>query len=432
MDGLMLEEMDGVLKTRVEHATGTLPSYANNLRTWGEAGVVKLKTATTPKFLNKGTTCVFVGYPENHGSGTYLMYNPQTKGVHTTRDVVFLRRMYWSRNGPDYKEVCINEDTDDAVGAFEVGESQSANTTQGFPTNVSNTEEERPFQDIAADQEDEATGGAESGNTDNEQSDSEGFIAVTRSGRGVRAPTRLIQESEFGNTSVLSSIEKNYYSALLELGCGMVDMQYDMGYETGLIGAALGGGFGDTTELKPMKFDEAMRTENKDKWLQAVEEEFHRMMEHKVFKLVRRASVPKGSKVLTSTWAMKKKSNGTFRARVNGRGYEQEDGEHYDQDDVASPMVNIVTIRVMLVLMLLMGGCAHLVDVNGAFLLGGWEHDPITHEERKVYMEIPQGFHRFFPKGDWLILLLKTIYGTKQAAKRFWLFILGILKSFGY
>jgi Reverse transcriptase (RNA-dependent DNA polymerase) len=28
--------------------------------------------------------------------------------------------------------------------------------------------------------------------------------------------------------------------------------------------------------------------------------------------------------------------------------------------------------------------------------------------------------------------LLKTIYGTKQAAKIFWLFILGIFKSFGF
>lgn len=70
------------------------------------SGVVKLKTAAMPKILNKGTTCVFVGYPENHGSGTYLMYNPQSKGVHTTHDVVFLRLLYWSKKGPGYKDKC--------------------------------------------------------------------------------------------------------------------------------------------------------------------------------------------------------------------------------------------------------------------------------------------------------------------------------------
>jgi hypothetical protein len=79
-----------------------------------------------------------------------------------------------------------------------------------------------------ADQKDAAAGGTETGATDNEQSDSEGFMTVTRSGRGVRAPTRLIQDSELGRTSMLSSIEKNYYSALFELGCGMADMQYGL------------------------------------------------------------------------------------------------------------------------------------------------------------------------------------------------------------
>jgi hypothetical protein len=54
----------------------------------------------------------------------------------------------------------------------------------------------------------------------------------------------------------------------------------------------------------------------------------------------------------------------------------------------------------MLVLMLIMCGVSHLVDVNGAFLLGGWEHDPITKQERKVFMEVPQGFHNKFPVGD--------------------------------
>ena len=121
-----------------------------------------------------------------------------------------------------------------------------------------------------------------------------------------------------------------------------------------------------------------------------------------------------------------KKSNGTFRARINSRGYEQVDGEHYDKDNVASPTVNIVTVRIMLVLMILMSGYGHLVDINGAFLLGNFEADINTHEEREVHMEVPQGFHKFLPAGHWIMLLLRTLYGNKQAAKRFWLFILGV------
>ena len=52
--------------------------------------------------------------------------------------------------------------------------------------------------------------------------------------------------------------------------------------------------------------------------------------------------------MLTTTWAMKLKSNGDRRARINMRGYEQEDGDHYDSASISSPVTNDVSIRVML------------------------------------------------------------------------------------
>jgi len=39
-----------------------------------------------------------------------------------------------------------------------------------------------------------------------------------------------------------------------------------------------------------------------------------------VWEAVPRNKVPKDAKVISTTWAMKKKSNGTFRARVNAWG----------------------------------------------------------------------------------------------------------------
>ena len=48
-----------------------LPRWATELRTREEAGVVKIKTKTTPKLSNKGITCMFIGYVVNH---TYIVY----------------------------------------------------------------------------------------------------------------------------------------------------------------------------------------------------------------------------------------------------------------------------------------------------------------------------------------------------------------------
>jgi len=80
--------------------------------------------------------------------------------------------------------------------------------------------------------------------------------------------------------------------------------------EFSCIRAALGGGFFNTSELKPMKYKEAMATADKEKWIIAVKEEWDRMVKNQVFWLVKRSEIVENSKILTSTWEMKKKSNG--------------------------------------------------------------------------------------------------------------------------
>ena len=130
------------------------------------------------------------------------------------------------------------------------------------------------------------------------------------------------------------------------------DCQLD--HELAGVGAGLGGGFVNTNKLKVMKFDEAMRTD-KEGWTKAVKEEHDRMVENKVWQPVKVKDVPKGAKILTSTWACKQKANGVKWARMNGRGYEQVDGVHYDSLSVHSPVTNDIIIRIVFVLSLMVG-----------------------------------------------------------------------------
>ena len=62
LNGLVPIEIDGQIKPRVEHWSGSIPAFASNLRTWGEAGTVKIKSKMTPKMSDHGITCMFVGY----------------------------------------------------------------------------------------------------------------------------------------------------------------------------------------------------------------------------------------------------------------------------------------------------------------------------------------------------------------------------------
>ena len=54
---------------------GTPLKIVNNLRTFGEIGIVKTATKTQSKIVNRGEACIFVGYPLNHPSATYQMLN---------------------------------------------------------------------------------------------------------------------------------------------------------------------------------------------------------------------------------------------------------------------------------------------------------------------------------------------------------------------
>jgi hypothetical protein len=110
-----------------------------------------------------------------------------------------------------------------------------------------------------------------------------------------------------------------------------------------------------------------MKGPDKDKWENVVFEEHKRMVKNQVWRAVPKKDVTKNAKVMTSTWAMKKKSNGTYRAILNARVYEHVDGIHYDSSNISSPVINDATSRIILVLMIIFKWSAQLVDVKGAF-----------------------------------------------------------------
>jgi len=83
------------------------------------------------------------------------------------------------------------------------------------------------------------------------------------------------------------------------------------------------------------------------------------------------------------------------------------------------------TIRIFLILAIMAGWILELMDVKGAFLCGTFD------EGFEMYMEIPQGWERFYPSNV-VLLLLKTIYGLKQAARAFWKKLCKAFKAMNY
>ena len=90
--------------------------------------------------------------------------------------------------------------------------------------------------------------------------------------------------------------------------------------ECALVGAGLGGGIQNTKELHVLSYEETINGPERDQWLESIEKEYQRMIDNGVFIPCAPEDVPVGAKILSNVWAMKKKANGTFRARLNARG----------------------------------------------------------------------------------------------------------------
>lgn len=386
LDGLVPVMVNGKLATRFEHWGGSNPQFAKHLRTWGEAGTVKTRDKMTPKLSDRGVQCMFVGYALEHSGDCYRMWDPETNGIHESRDVIWLKRMYFKPTvTPAIEtpaEIIFDEETPTAVEAGE-GTRNEEQDTVDTPTDNK-----------------QGGGNAAANTTGNATT-----MVTTRSGRVVR-PNPRYDGSALNYEIKLTEAEQAYFQAM---------QQYPEEYpfEVALVGAGIGGGFTNTNELHVMKYDEAIASADKEAFEKAIDEEYERMVKHKVFKAVPRESVPEGEKIIDSTWAIKKKSNGTYRARMTARGFKQVDGVHYREDNKSSPVVSDITIRIVFVLAIMAKMYMEVLDVKGAFLHGEFE------DGERIYMEIPQGFEKHFPR-NYVWLLLMTLYGLKQAAIAFW------------
>jgi hypothetical protein len=90
----------------------------------------------------------------------------------------------------------------------------------------------------------------------------------------------------------------------------MASMEYGFTYvddaEAAMVGAGVGGGFMNTNELHTIKYEEAMASKDRLKWIKAVEEEHLNLMDHGVFEPTELCHVPAGARVLSTTWVIKK------------------------------------------------------------------------------------------------------------------------------
>ena len=155
---------------------------------------------------------------------------------------------------------------------------------------------------------------------------------------------------------------------------------------------------------EPKDFDDIERRPDKLRWREAVKNELESMKENAVFKIV---SFNPDMKVITSRWVFKLKTDKfgnptVYKARLVAKGCQQRYG--VDFKETYSPVVKLVTVRVVLSVALQKNYKISQMDVKTAFLYGNLDED--------VYMEIPKGMKTGRGK---VIKLEKSLYGLRQS-----------------
>jgi hypothetical protein len=164
-----------------------------------------------------------------------------------------------------------------------------------------------------------------------------------------------------------------------------------------------------------LQYHEAMKADDKEEFVKAMQEEVQGQIDNRVYSLVLRSSVPKHIKVLPAVWAMRRKRKAStgeiycHKSRLNIGGHKQREG--YDYDQTYSPVVTWPSIRLMLTLVLMHHWHTRQIDYVQAY--------PQAPIEREMYMEVPKGFviQDGEPEGDYVLRVHQNIYGQKQAGR---------------
>ena len=449
LDWLSVIDIKGVVKMRCEHWCGDIPKFARYLRMWGEAGTVTIKSKMNPKPQNRGINCMFVGYSSGHDGDCYDMWDPNTRRIHQSRDVTWLKRMFYLKPAGDLRETwelpeipeieqylvegeemdqithenayettnhgssmtTKNQEKQDTVDEIDIGEEIVESDAESNEENESNLVESENSAEI----------GIASGNKPEKENPTIFPQPVLRKSK--RIPKKNVRFIETMNTmhdGFTDSYQNDYFNLINKIAKD----DFEEG-EICCVGAGLGGGFENTKELKVKTYDESMNSKDKKEWEASVEKEHDRFVTNKCREVVEAKDLPDDAVVIDSTWAMKKKANGDYRSRCVMKGFMQKSGVHFDPQNISAPVSNDASIRIVFVLMLMAGWMNYLADVKGAFLMGLFENG------EKIYTPVPQGFEKHYPEGAYW-LLLKTVYGLKQAAKMFWKMLLKAMRSMNF
>ena len=284
-----------------------------SLRKFGEMAVIAIHEGKKmrSKLDDRGKTCMFVGYADDHTKDVYRFLNIHTRRIILSRDVRWLNTI-WKQ----YKKKSLYA---------------------GRQVELFLYEEERSLGD-------ETSFGESSIEVIEEESESDGNNTETQKKLGIDINMIGARKETLGKTrSETKALSSPTNESMERADLTMEDWIQ----ETCLISAVTSG------PTKPKTFQEAWHypIENeRERWRIAFRTETRSMIERGVWRKTDRKKIPNNRRLSGNKWVFKIKRDGTYRARLVALGYSQI--PRVDYTDNFAPVAHDVSFRIALARMM--------------------------------------------------------------------------------
>lgn len=149
-----------------------------------------------------------------------------------------------------------------------------------------------------------------------------------------------------------------------------------------------------------LTYNEVMKSPERENWEKAIKSEKESLESNNTWEIVDLEKT-KEHKILTNKWVFCIKEDGTYKARLVARGFEQKD---IDFQDIYSPVVSQSALKSIIAIAASKDYDMITFDVKTAFLYGELTED--------IFMQIPEGYEK---QPNKVCHLKKALYGLKQA-----------------
>jgi transposase InsO family protein len=368
-------------KTPEEAYSGSKPDLAH-LRVFGCDAYVLTQDGDRRKMDPKSRRCVFIGYTAV--PGTYRLFDPSTRKVIISRDVLF--------NETAFSGLGTQEDTHRTQG--------KALGTQQEPVSAeTQTLGIVPDTDAArAETTSEPEGNSASDGDSNDDEPAGPAPEVPSPAERAPRPESRYPRRQHRQPGEWWKVQPRPTSPLRQ--------------QAMLVHGAV---------PEPTTLREALSSDDAREWQAAVDDELAAIRENNVYEVT---DLPPDRKVIKSRFVFKVKyrADGAvdrYKARLVAKGYTQQAGVDYEE--TFAPVAKFATIRTVLAAAAAHDLAVHQMDVKTAFLHGELDEE--------VYLEPPEGVP--IEQGK-VWRLRKALYGLKQAPRQWNRKLDEFLRSLGF